>query len=107
LKADDRGPGDYGDTHAGVYDRIYGARFAPGPAVAALAGAAGPTGRLVELGVGAWRLAIPLVARRIDVDGIEASSTMIALLRSHPHGRRIVVFQVNLAEGAIDYVLYL
>jgi hypothetical protein len=37
-------PGEYGDAHADVCDRIYGARFEPQDAVAALAAAAGPAG---------------------------------------------------------------
>jgi hypothetical protein len=53
-----------------VYDRIYGARFAPEAAVDALA-LAGWDGGVLELGVGTGRLAIPLVARGIRVDGIE------------------------------------
>lgn len=75
----------YGEEHARVYDQIYGSRFAPGAAVQALAAAAG-SGSVLELGVGTGRLAIPLLARGIPVDGIEASPAMIARLRQAPGG---------------------
>jgi SAM-dependent methyltransferase len=87
----------YGDAHAGVYDRIYGRRFAPDAAVAALVAAAGPGGRLLELGLGTGRLAVPLLARGVHVDGIEASSAMIERLRGQAGGEQIGVFQVDLA----------
>ena len=102
----DRHASDYGDSHAAVYDRIYGTRFAPDAAVAALARAAGPGGRLLELGLGTGRLAIPLVGRGVHVDGIEASSAMINRLRAHPAGAQIGVFQLDLADfdlPAADY----
>lgn len=78
-----------------MYDRIYGARFAPEAAVEALAHAAG-AGRVLELGVGTGRLAIPLAGLGVAVDGIEASTAMIARLRSEPGGDRVGVFQADL-----------
>lgn len=90
-------PETYGDTHAQVYDRIYGTRFAPDAAVSTLSAAAGDGGRLLELGLGTGRLAIPLAARGVQVDGIEASSAMIERLRTQPGGDRIGVFQTDLA----------
>jgi len=57
--------GQYGDAHASVYDQIYGNRFVPDSAVTALALAAGPGGRLLDLGIGTGRLAIPLVDRGV------------------------------------------
>lgn len=89
---------DYGDIHAGVYDRIYGMRFAPGAAVTALADAAGPGGRVLELGLGTGRLAIPLLGRAVHVDGIEASGAMIDRLRAEPGAARVGVFRVDLTD---------
>jgi SAM-dependent methyltransferase len=97
---------EYGDTHAAVYDRIYGARFAPDPAVAALARAAGPGGRLLELGLGTGRLAIPLVACGVHVDGIEASGAMIERFRAHAAGLPIGVFQVDLTDFDLPRINY-
>ena len=85
----------YGDRHAGVYDRIYGARSAPDDAVAALAEAA-RSGRVLELGLGTGRLAIPLARLGVPVDGIEASPVMIAQLRAQPGAELVGVFRVDL-----------
>jgi SAM-dependent methyltransferase len=89
---------EYGDAHADVYDGIYGARFMTDAAVTALAHAAGPGGRVLELGVGTGRLAIPLVGRGVHVDGIEASGAMIRRLRSQTSGSRVQVFQADLVD---------
>jgi SAM-dependent methyltransferase len=85
----------YGDRHAPVYDRLYGERFSSDLAVAALASAA-DGGRLLELGSGTGRLAIPLVQRGEPVDGIEASTAMIGRMRERPGGDRVRTFQVDL-----------
>ncbi|MGI8880562.1 MAG: class I SAM-dependent methyltransferase [Jatrophihabitans sp.] len=90
-----RSAAEYGDRHAAVYDRIYGSRFRPDAAVAALAAAAGG-GRILELGLGTGRLAIPLVERGVPVDGIEASPAMITRLRARPGGTAVGVFEVDL-----------
>lgn len=87
----------YGDWHAEAYDRIYRARFAPDAAVDALATAAGD-GAVLEMGVGTGRLAIPLTARGVVVDGIEGSAAMIARLRSQRGSERVGVHQVDLAD---------
>lgn len=78
-----------------MYDRIYGARFVPGATVTALARAAAG-GRVLELGVVTGRLAVPLTAQGVPVDGIEASPAMIAQLRGQPGGDRVGIFQVDL-----------
>jgi len=97
---------EYGDTHAGVYDRIYGARFAPDLAVAALAAAAGPGGRLLELGLGTGRLAIPLVGLGVRVDGIEASTAMIDRFIARSAGLQVGVFQMDLTDFDLPCVDY-
>jgi SAM-dependent methyltransferase len=89
-------PAAYGDRHAPVYDRIYGVRFPPDAAVGALA-AVGRGGGVLELGVGTGRLAIPLAARGIQVDGIEASPAMAGQLRSRPGGDAVGVVIADLA----------
>src|SRR5712691_11840966 len=91
-----RDPAAYGDQHGPVYDRIYGARFAPQAAVGALA-AVGRDGGVLELGIGTGRLAIPLAARGIGVDGIEASPAMIRQLRARPGGDAVGVVIADLA----------
>jgi SAM-dependent methyltransferase len=77
----------YGDRFAEVYDDWYdGVTDAEACAdhVAALATAgAGP---VLELGVGSGRLALPLVARGVEVHAVDASAAMLDRLRAKPSG---------------------
>ena len=90
----------YGERHAHVYDRIYGTRFAPDAAVQTLTNAAGP-GAVLELGLGTGRLALPLVANGVAVEGIEASAAMIDRLRTQPGGSQVTVYQTDLADFSL------
>ena len=45
----------------------------------------------LEFAIGTWRIALPLAARNIPVDGIELSPHMVARLRAKPGGDRINV----------------
>ena len=87
----------YGERHAAVYDTIYGLRFDPAAAVAAILAAA-DAGPVLELGAGPGRLAIPLARSGIVVDGIEASAAMRAALRAQPGGERVGLFAADLAD---------
>jgi SAM-dependent methyltransferase len=86
----------YGDRVAARYDELY-AGMAPGPAVAALAELA-KGGRVLELGIGTGRIALPLAARGLDVSGIDASEAMVARLRAKPGGSEVRVFSGDFAE---------
>ncbi len=80
----------YGDRIAEVYDELYPS----GPAVedaAALLAELADGGRVLELGVGTGRLALPLAARGVDVEGVDASASMVAKLEAKPSGDRIRV----------------
>lgn len=59
-------------------------------AVACLEQLAGP-GPALELAIGTGRIAVPLAARGILVDGIDLSPAMIAQLRARPGGAQIPV----------------
>lgn len=72
-------PDRYGRSFADVYDQWYDGAFATDEAVIALRALAGG-GRVLELGVGTGRLAIPLARSGLDVTGIDASVEMIELL---------------------------
>lgn len=97
----------YGDRIAEVYDVLY----PPGPEVEAaadfLASLAGG-GRTLELGIGTGRLALPLAARGIAVEGIDASADMVAKLRAKPGGEQIPVviddFTDVPVEGRFDLI---
>jgi SAM-dependent methyltransferase len=105
LRHPRRDPAAYGDRHAPVYDQIYGARFGPQAAVSTLA-AAGRDGGVLELGAGTGRLAIPLAARGIRVDGIEASQAMIGQLRSRPGSSAVGIIIADLAGFDLPYQDY-
>jgi hypothetical protein len=59
-------------------------------AVAFLAGLA-RGGRALELAIGAGRIALPLAARGVPVDGVDFSPAMVDVLRRKPGGDRLAV----------------
>ncbi len=97
------GAATYGDRIAAVYDQWYTADFGfdPSPAVELLATLAG-TGRVLELGIGTGRVALPLAARGVEVLGIDASEAMVATMRSKPGGDRIDVTIGNFADVDVE-----
>jgi SAM-dependent methyltransferase len=48
-------------------------------------------GRVLELGIGTGRIALPLAERGVEVHGLELSRAMAAKLRAKPGGERIAV----------------
>lgn len=101
-----RGYGEdtYGEAFADVYDDWYAQisdidatvafveRYArdPGPA----------HGRILELGIGTGRLAIPLAARGLEVHGVDASPAMLARLGAKPGSEKIVAVQGDMVDDA-------
>src|SRR5262249_47252385 len=80
-------------------------------AVAFLAELAG-TGPALELAIGTGRIALPLAARGVTVDGIDLSASMVAKLRAKPGGDRIAVTMGDFADVPVPgsyqlvYVVY-
>ena len=96
-------PSTYGDRFAEVYDDWYGAvtdAEACADRVAALAAEAGG-GPVLELGVGSGRLALPLLARGLEVHGVDASPAMVERLRAKPGGDEVRVTVGDMAELAL------
>ena len=89
----------YGESVAGVYDDWH-SELDP-HAIDALAELAGG-GKVLELGVGTGRVALPLAARNVEVHGIDASPSMIARLHDKAGGDRITVTQGNFAEVPVE-----
>ncbi|HEY8411566.1 MAG TPA: class I SAM-dependent methyltransferase [Pyrinomonadaceae bacterium] len=89
----------YGERVAGVYDEWYSEHDPH--AIDALADLAG-RGKALELGIGTGRIAVPLAASGVDVQGIDAAESMISRLRSKPGGERIKVTPGNFAEVPVD-----
>ncbi len=94
---------------AAIYDDV--PRGDEDETVAFLAQLAG-TGRALELAVGTGRIALPLAARGVAVDGIDISDAMVARLREKPGGAAIAVTMGDFAEVAVPgsyrliYVVY-
>jgi hypothetical protein len=70
-------------------------------AVAFLAQLAGP-GPALELGIGAGRIALPISARGIRVDGVDLSPAMVDQLRAEPGGDRLSVTVGDLADVPVS-----
>jgi SAM-dependent methyltransferase len=83
-------PASYGDQIAAVYDLWHQDQLDTAGAVERLAELAG-AGPVLELGIGTGRLALPLAARGLEVEGIEASPTMLVELRAKAGGTSIPV----------------
>lgn len=69
-------------------------------AVAFLAELAG-AGPALELAIGTGRIALPLAARGIRVDGIDISPAMVAQLRTQPGGEAIAVTVGDFADVGV------
>jgi SAM-dependent methyltransferase len=59
-------------------------------------------GRALELAIGTGRIALPLSAKGIVVDGIDFSPSMIAKLRAKPGGDKLTVTLGNFADVAVS-----
>lgn len=59
-------------------------------------------GRVLELGVGTCRVAIPLAATGLDVHGVELDPEMIDVLRSKAGSERVEVHHGDMADMDVD-----
>jgi SAM-dependent methyltransferase len=96
---------EYGDGLAAVYDRIY----PPAPdadATAQFVHDEAPDGRVLELGIGNGRLALPMAKLGLQVHGVDASKEMLKLLAERDSEGRIEVtvgdFTKQLPDGPFD-----
>jgi SAM-dependent methyltransferase len=94
-------PAFMGDTWAQAYtDLTFGPD--PAPTVEFLADLADGSGRVLELGIGGGRVALPLARRGIQVEGIEASQVVLDRLRAMPGGESIPVTIADMADLPLD-----
>lgn len=96
---DDYSEETYGDRIAGIYDHWY-SKFEPS-AIQTLAELA-HGGKVLELGIGTGRIAIPLLNTGLSIHGIDASESMITRLREKPGGKRIPISKGNFADVPIE-----
>jgi SAM-dependent methyltransferase len=106
----DDSDGYFGERVAAAYDDPGGEMFQPAaidPAVDVLAGLAGD-GRALEFAIGTGRIALPLAARGVPVQGIDMSRAMVDRLRAKPGGAEIGVtfgdFSSTRVEGSFSVV---
>jgi SAM-dependent methyltransferase len=99
--ADFDDPAFMGDRWAAAYaDLTFGPD--PAPAVEFLAALADEGSRVLELGIGGGRVALPLARRGIAVEGIEASQAVLDRLRATPGAESIPVTLGDMADVAVD-----
>jgi len=101
------------DRAAGYYDATRG--YPPGvdarvAALIAEAGALGPTSRVLEIGVGTGRIALPLSAHVARVFGVDLAAPMLEKLRAKRGQRRVAVARADAArlplrDASVDAVL--
>jgi SAM-dependent methyltransferase len=88
-------PGLFGRLWAADYDA--GANPDPAPAVDFLAGLA-DGGPVLELAIGTGRVALPLAARGLTVEGVDGSAEMVERMRAKPGGAGIPVAVGDMAD---------
>jgi SAM-dependent methyltransferase len=89
----------YGERIAEIYDQLHTSYEEA--AISTLTQLAG-SGRVLELGIGTGRIALPLAKSGLPVHGIDASEAMISKLRAKPGGDRITVTTGNFADVEIE-----
>lgn len=89
----------FGEEVAGAYDDV--PRGDEAAAVAFLEGLAG-RGPVLELAIGTGRIALPLAARGVRVDGIDISPAMVEQLRAKPGGGQISVTIGDFADVPVQ-----
>ncbi len=91
----------YGDRIADLYDRWAGGVFATADCVDRIAELAG-AGRVLELGIGTGRVAVPLAQRGREVVGIDASGAMLEQLRGKYDGPLITTVLGDFADVDVE-----
>jgi SAM-dependent methyltransferase len=87
----------YGDAFADVYDDWYGAISDLDGTLDNIFELAGGR-RVLELGVGTGRVALPLAQRGASVTGIDASAAMLTVLRAKPGAEAVEVLEGDMSE---------
>lgn len=89
----------YGDRIAEAYDELY-ADY--NPAAIELLAELARGGPALELGIGTGRVALPLLEKGIEVQGIDTSGAMLSKLKAKPRGDEIEVLKGSFAGFKID-----
>lgn len=92
----------YGDGFAEVYDEWYADVTDVDATVERMLDAAGPAGRVLELGVGTGRLAVPMADAGLQVTGIDSSEAMLARLARRDPDRRVTAVAGDMVDDLPD-----
>lgn len=89
----------YGERVADVYDDWFPSHD---PDAVEFLTTLATNGKALELGIGTGRVALPLSAQNIEVQGVDSADSMIARLREKPGADKIVVTKGNFADVPVD-----
>jgi len=93
---------EFGEEWADVYDSVFAdLELDAEQAVAWLTDDLAPGTRVLELGVGTGRLAIPLAAAGLHVTGVDSSARMLARLGAKDGGDRVVGVLGDMADPPV------
>lgn len=92
----------YGDAFADVYDDWYADVTDVAATVAKAVELAGGGGRVLELGVGTGRLAVPMARAGLAVTGIDASEAMLARLAARDPDGIVTSICGDMVDGLPD-----
>jgi SAM-dependent methyltransferase len=88
----------YDDTLASVYDQMYPLDGDTVQAIDFIGELAPPGGRILALGVGTGRIAVPLAELGYDVHGIEGSTAMLTKLKERDPGGKVTTHLGDFTE---------
>ncbi|MFF5986750.1 class I SAM-dependent methyltransferase [Prauserella flavalba] len=94
-------PEAYGEALADVYDQMYPDTETPAT-VEFLASLVEPGARVVELGAGTGRLAVPLAAKGLSVHAVEVSGQMLEKLRERDPQGTVKTVRADFTEHVVD-----
>src|SRR4051812_3528330 len=91
----------YGQYYANEYDELFSDREDHEESIRRICDLAAG-GPVLEFGIGTGRIALPLAERGIEVQGIDTSEEMVALMRAKPGGARIPVTMGDFCNTVVD-----
>jgi SAM-dependent methyltransferase len=95
-------PSSYGEKVADIYDEYFAEVNLHVEATVSTLAELARGGRVLELGIGTGRVALPLALRGLQVHGIDASEAMVDRLRAKPGGDRIPVTIGDFADVKVE-----